>query len=79
MSRHSVSETPCANAIFQQPWWLDAVAPGHWVQAVIERDGRTVARLPYAVRGRGRWRMLTQPPLAQTLGPVGRALQREAC
>ncbi len=58
-----------ANSIFQQPWWLDAVAPGRWGQAVVERDGRTVARLPYVVRGRGRWRMLTQPPLTQTLGP----------
>lgn len=64
-----MDETPCANAIFQQPWWLDAVAPGAWDEAVVERDGRTVARLPYAVRGRGRWRLLTQPPLTQTLGP----------
>jgi Acetyltransferase (GNAT) domain len=64
-----VAETRCANAIFQQPWWLDAVAPGRWGQAAVERDGRTVARLPYAVRGRGRWRMLTQPALTQTLGP----------
>jgi CelD/BcsL family acetyltransferase involved in cellulose biosynthesis len=69
VSRPAVRETPCANAIFQQPWWLDAVAPGRWGQAVVERDGRTVARLPYTVRGRGRWRMLTQPPLTQTLGP----------
>ena len=69
MSQRSVPETPCANAIFQQPWWLEAVAPGRWGQAVVERDGRTAARLPYAVRGRGRWRMLTQPPLTQTLGP----------
>jgi len=64
-----VTPTSCANAIFQQPWWLDAVAPGRWGQAVVQRDGRTVARLPYTVRGRGRWRMLTQPPLTQTLGP----------
>lgn len=64
-----MTPTSCANAIFQQPWWLDAVAPGRWGQAVVERDGRTVARLPYTVRGRGRWRMLTQPPLTQTLGP----------
>ena len=64
-----MAETRCANSIFQQPWWLDAVAPGRWGQAVVQRDGRTVARLPYAVRGRGRWRMLTQPLLTQTLGP----------
>jgi hypothetical protein len=64
-----VTEARCANAIFQQPWWLDAVAPGRWTETVIERDGRIVARLPYVVRGRGRLRMLTQPPLTQTLGP----------
>jgi hypothetical protein len=64
-----VAEYPCSNAIFQEPWWLDAVAPGRWDQAVVERDGRTVARLPYAIRGRGRWRVLTQPALTHTLGP----------
>jgi Acetyltransferase (GNAT) domain len=62
-------ETQYANAIFQQPWWLDAVAPGRWSEVTVERDGQTIARLPYAVRGRGRLRMLTQPPLTQTLGP----------
>jgi hypothetical protein len=61
--------TACANAIFQQPWWLDAVAPGRWRETTVERDGRVVARLPYVVRGRGRLRVLTMPPLTQTLGP----------
>jgi hypothetical protein len=45
------------------------VAPGRWAEAAIERDGRTVARLPYVVRGRGPLRMLTQAPLTPTLGP----------
>ena len=62
-------ETRCANAIFQQPWWLDAVAPGRWSEATVERDGRVIARLPYVVRGRRRMRVLTMPPLTQTLGP----------
>jgi GNAT acetyltransferase-like protein len=62
-------ETPCANAVFQQPWWLDAVAPGHWDAVTVERDGRVVARLPYVMRGRRRLRVLTMPPLTQTLGP----------
>jgi hypothetical protein len=62
-------ETPYANAIFQQPWWLDAVAPGRWGDATVERDGRVVARLPYVMRGRRRLRMITMPPLTQTLGP----------
>jgi len=58
-----------ANSVFQQPWWLDAVAPGTWAEATVERDGVTVARLPYVVRGRGPVRVLTQPPLTATLGP----------
>jgi hypothetical protein len=58
-----------ANAVFQQPWWLDAVAPGRWGEATVERDGRVIARLPYVVRGRRRLRILTMPPLTQTLGP----------
>lgn len=63
-------ESRCANSIFQQPWWLDAVAAGRWGEATVERDGRVVARLPYAVRGRQRFRVLTMPPLSQTLGPA---------
>jgi hypothetical protein len=62
-------ETSQANSIFQQPWWLDAVAPGGWEEATVEQGGETVARLPYVVRGRGRMRVLTQPPLTATLGP----------
>jgi len=62
-------ETERANAIFQQPWWLDAVAPGQWDEVTCEHDGRVVARLPFVVRGRPRLRMLTQSSLTQTLGP----------
>jgi Acetyltransferase (GNAT) domain len=62
-------ETACADSIFQQPWWLDAVAPGSWAEVTCERDGRTVARLPYVIRGRRQLRMLTQSTMTQTLGP----------
>jgi hypothetical protein len=61
--------TTCADTIFQQPWWLDAVAPGCWGEVTCERAGRTVARLPYVIRGRPRLRMLTQSTMTQTLGP----------
>jgi hypothetical protein len=78
-------ETEQAFAIFQQPWWLEAVAPGHWGEVTCEHEGRVVARLPYVVRGRPRIRMLTQSSLTQTLGPwvepssakPARALSRE--
>lgn len=61
--------TPYANSIFQQPWWLDAAAPGRWAEAVVEGDGDVLARLPYVMRGRAGARVLTQPPLTATLGP----------
>jgi hypothetical protein len=67
--RPASDPTDRANAIFQQPWWLDAVAPGRWGETTVERDGRVVARLPYVVRGPRRLRTLTMPPLTQTLGP----------
>lgn len=64
------AHTPaCTNAVFQQPWWLDALAPGRWDEVRVERDGRIVARLPYVVHGPRRMRILGQPPLTQTLGP----------
>jgi len=86
ITRHPApGETECAHAIFQQPWWLDAVAPGQWGEVTCEHEGRVVGRLPYVVRGRPRVRMLTQSSLTQTLGPwvepssakPARALSRE--
>jgi hypothetical protein len=61
----------CTNCIFEEPWWLDAVAPGRWFDATVRRDGRIIARLPYLL-SKGRrsgFVYSTQPPLTQTLGP----------
>lgn len=58
-----------AHALFQQPWWLDAVAPGAWSEVSVQRDGATVARQPFVERGPRRMRVLTQPPLTPFLGP----------
>ena len=60
---------PPEEPIFHQPWWLDAVAPGRWDAVTVERGGRTVARLPFVMRGPRTFRILTQPPLTPFLGP----------
>jgi hypothetical protein len=60
---------PWANSIFEQPWWLDSVAPGAWSDVVIRRNGELVARLPYAHRRRFGLKTIVQPPYTQTLGP----------
>jgi GNAT acetyltransferase-like protein len=60
---------PHVNAVFEQPWWLDAVAPGAWAEAVVRNGGEVVARLPYPIRRRAGLTTIAQPPLTQTLGP----------
>jgi hypothetical protein len=69
------AETPAAgtipwvNSVFEQPWWLDAVAPGSWGEAVVRNDGEVVGRLPYVRRRQLGLDAIVQPPLTQTLGP----------
>jgi hypothetical protein len=57
------------NSVFEQPWWLDAVAPGAWHAVTVERGGQVAARLPYVRRHRAGLTTISQPPLTQTLGP----------
>ena len=60
-----LNTTPYANSVFEQPWWLDIVAPGEWGEVTVKEGDETVARLPYVLQ-KGR---ITLPPLTQTLGP----------
>ena len=57
--------TGYANSIFEQPWWLEILAPGKWGEVVVEKGNEVIARLPY-VLDKGKIEM---PPLTQTLGP----------
>jgi hypothetical protein len=61
--------TECAFNMFQQPWWLDIVAPGSWGDVTVERGGATVARMPYVLKKRLGIRVITMPILTPTLGP----------
>ena len=61
---------PWVNSVFEQPWWLDAVAPGRWSAAEVRRGDEVVARLPYMRRRRyGLDARSSSRPLTQTLGP----------
>jgi lipid II:glycine glycyltransferase (peptidoglycan interpeptide bridge formation enzyme) len=66
MSIASLSET---NTIFEQPWWLDAVAPDAWDAVQVSKGGEIVARLPYVVKQKRGLTALSMPPLTLTLGP----------
>jgi hypothetical protein len=62
--------SPHTNSIFQQSFWLDAVAPGAWDVVEIEAGGQVKARLPYVIsRSRLGMTILSMPRLTQTLGP----------
>lgn len=57
--------TPYANSLFEQPWWLDVVAPGQWEEVVVhDKTGNVVARMPYVRQGK----RIGMPELTQTLG-----------
>lgn len=56
------------NSIFEQPWWLDAVAPGQWEEVTVEKDGKVVARLPYVKTRQLGFSVLGMPDYTQTLG-----------
>lgn len=56
--------------VFSRAWWLDAAAgKDNWDVALIEEDESIVAALPYAMRRKFGFTLLTHPPLTQTLGP----------
>jgi hypothetical protein len=58
-----------ANSIFQERWWLDAVAPSRWCEVTVEEGGKTVGRFPYFETRPIGLRILGMPPLTRTLGP----------
>lgn len=58
----------CVNSIFEQPWWLDAVAPGQWACAEIKKGEQVIARLPYVFIKRYGFKIIGMPANTQTLG-----------
>lgn len=55
--------------IFSQPWWLDTVCgPNNWAQVDVQKEGHSIAVLPYAITSKFGQTCLSMPPLTQTLG-----------
>lgn len=63
------SHLRCSNCLFEEDWWLDAVAPGSWGAVEVRDGGRVQARLTYGIGHVLGQVALRQPPLTQTLGP----------
>jgi hypothetical protein len=58
-----------AYCIFQEPWWLDAVAAGHWQSLEVTGGDRIAARMPIVLHRKYGFRIIREPPLTPTLGP----------
>jgi hypothetical protein len=63
------SPRPTSYCIFQEPWWLDAVAPGAWRDITVSSGGVLRARWPIYEERRGLFHVITLPPLTHRLGP----------
>lgn len=59
------SITPYANNLFEQPWWLDIVAPNNWKEIIVRNEKEEViARQAIVIDGNS----VKMPELTQTLG-----------
>lgn len=55
--------------IFSRAWWLDAVCGDAWGVCLFEKGGQIQAAMPYHIKKRYGFTVLTHPQLTQTLGP----------
>lgn len=55
--------------VFQEPWWLDACAPGRWEEVTVKEGPEVVGRLPFIRKDSYGLTVLGMPQLTQYLGP----------
>lgn len=66
--------TEYANSVFEQPWWLNIVAPNKWHESIVRnKKDEVIARLVYVVEGK----KIVMPSFTQTIGPWIREDHRE--
>jgi Acetyltransferase (GNAT) domain len=57
------------HSLFDEAYWLDAVAPGQWHAVEIHRDGILMGRLPYVIKKRFGFNAISTPLYSNWLGP----------
>jgi len=56
--------------LYSKAWWLDAVSDeGTWNVVLVEVENKIVASMPYYIKKRAFFSVITQPKLTQTMGP----------
>lgn len=59
----------CTWTLFEEPYWLDAVAPGQWDAVVVKQNEQVIGRLPYAAKRRYGLNAVSKPWFTPWLGP----------
>lgn len=56
--------------LFVQPWYLDVVCKKDaWNAAIVQKNGRVVAALPFFMKQKWGWQYISTPPLCKHMGP----------
>ena len=55
--------------IFSQAWWLDAVCGTNWDVVLVEHHGDIIASMPYHMKKKTGFNIITMPKLTQNMGP----------
>ncbi len=64
-----MSDSSFTNCIFQEDWWLDAVAPNRWEKIIIGDPQSPDLAFPYVYTHKKGFKKIHMPQLTQTLGP----------
>ena len=57
------------NSVFEQPWWLEAIAPGTWDVIEVKHNEECVCRLPYVQMRQYGIRYMGTPGMSMFSGP----------
>jgi len=56
--------------LFSKDWWLDAVCDeGEWDVAIVEQNGKIIASMPYYIKKKSIFKVITTPKLTKAMGP----------
>lgn len=64
-----IDSIACVNSIFEQPWWLEAIAPGAWDVIEVKHNEECVCRLPYVRMRKYGIRCIGTPGMSMFSGP----------
>jgi hypothetical protein len=70
LAEQSKSPRTLSYGLFQEPWWLDAVAPNAWREITVHPGELISARWPIVESRSAGLQFIVPPPLTPWLGPV---------